>query len=505
MKKKPSKKLTISFIKKLHYKATSKCDDNFYSTTQGETDFFENIYNAVAFSNYTERGLIDNFNIVYYLFKKVNDEKSTFSIRRHIVPIDGDVIDFKKTHRKIIEISKTSNIEGTINKLKKKFNEQKIRVNYDDISWVVKSASSTIRKELVKIVLDQYNNEIDNLVNKDDKLKLIIKTVKSLGLIRPFPKGNCRTFFMLLLQFLLKQNKLSPFVLSFNPNDLYGISLDESIKKIKKGQTEYKKLQKSCLLNRIFYFSSLTNDFWRITYPKKKKLAKKEQNLLTLLNKKQWREVSNLIKKDEEGTLVNSLFIEATHENSIAVLLARRIINLILRCNSSPFIKESNEFFKESNELKNTLQTIITHKKYKKNNITNVNKFLTFVVNVYNVYNKTHQDYLSIFKTLKELEFLTFDRFNLIIKNISDVLIIKKMLGMLKNSDLLVNYNIDVIIKNAPKITDDVLKTLEQLNKATLLNQNNFDKIIKNAPKITNDVLKILVKKESILKPTFRV
>ncbi|MHB1949756.1 MAG: hypothetical protein ACYCQI_16785 [Gammaproteobacteria bacterium] len=105
----------------------------------------------------------------------------------------------------------------------------------------------TALNKCVDILITNYHKEIKEAKHPLDKLKVITYLIRELEQLHPYLDGNCRTFCMLLLNFLLMKNHFQPAILK-DPNRFDGLGINELMDDIITGMNNtlnlitYKKL-----------------------------------------------------------------------------------------------------------------------------------------------------------------------------------------------------------------------------------------------------------------------
>ncbi|RUR18834.1 hypothetical protein ELY21_06325 [Legionella sp. km535] len=82
--------------------------------------------------------------------------------------------------------------------------------------------------KVTKNLITELNNSLSRAVSEEDKLKAIFTFIKYSVLHHPFTDGVGRTYSMILLQYLLMKENLSPFLIE-NSNIIPGFSVDQMI------------------------------------------------------------------------------------------------------------------------------------------------------------------------------------------------------------------------------------------------------------------------------------
>lgn len=90
-----------------------------------------------------------------------------------------------------------------------------------------------------KRLYETYQQNIKPLTDEKQKLKEIVNLCQQLERGHGFRDGNARTFGVLLLNQLLLENNLSPCIM-LDPNHFDGLSKDELVNQILKGQAKFK-------------------------------------------------------------------------------------------------------------------------------------------------------------------------------------------------------------------------------------------------------------------------
>ena len=98
--------------------------------------------------------------------------------------------------------------------------------------------ATSVIEYTVDFFLQEYYTNIKDAKDEDSKIKCIVKLCQNLDQLHPFTDGNIRLFGMLLLNYLLIQNQISPCVLT-DPNCLDLLSIDELLLKVKEGQENF--------------------------------------------------------------------------------------------------------------------------------------------------------------------------------------------------------------------------------------------------------------------------
>ena len=117
-------------------------------------------------------------------------------------------------------------------------------INLSDISSFSESyfGFGLVSQELIIGAVDHlielYQEEIRDAKEGDGKIRAIARFVQNLNQAHPFFDGNIRTFGVLLLNRLLKEQGLSFCSLS-NPNCFDAIELDQLVELIKQGQSRF--------------------------------------------------------------------------------------------------------------------------------------------------------------------------------------------------------------------------------------------------------------------------
>ncbi|MBL7561967.1 hypothetical protein [Legionella bononiensis] len=101
-------------------------------------------------------------------------------------------------------------------------------------------------------LITELNNSLHESASEMDKLKSIFTFIKYTVLHHPFTDGVGRTYSMILLQYLLMKENLSPFLIK-NSNIIPGFSVDEMISIYLSGKEEMK-----LILNDPSYINSLS-------------------------------------------------------------------------------------------------------------------------------------------------------------------------------------------------------------------------------------------------------
>ena len=92
----------------------------------------------------------------------------------------------------------------------------------------------------MKKIINEFNTEIMNAHNSDEKITIIAKHIQRIDQLHPFLDGNIRTCYILLNK-LLRDHGLSLSLL-MNPNRLDVCSLDQVVEMIKQGQMYYQQV-----------------------------------------------------------------------------------------------------------------------------------------------------------------------------------------------------------------------------------------------------------------------
>jgi prophage maintenance system killer protein len=95
--------------------------------------------------------------------------------------------------------------------------------------------------------IEEYENSIASAKDaKDDTAKIhaIVTLVQNLEQLHPFSDGNCRVFCMVLLNYLLRINNLSPVILN-DPNVFDAFDITALIKEIHRGMENYRQLHEA--------------------------------------------------------------------------------------------------------------------------------------------------------------------------------------------------------------------------------------------------------------------
>ncbi len=112
-----------------------------------------------------------------------------------------------------------------------------LKISKNPIYKLDRIATSVI-KYTVDFFLEEYYTNIKDAKDEDSKIKCIVKLCQSLDQLHPFTDGNIRLFGMLLLNYLLIRNQISPCVLT-DPNCLDLLSINELLLKVKEGQKNF--------------------------------------------------------------------------------------------------------------------------------------------------------------------------------------------------------------------------------------------------------------------------
>ena len=102
----------------------------------------------------------------------------------------------------------------------------------------------------VEKYLDCYHREISEAVTPLEKLTAIVNFIQSAEQLHPFTDGNCRTFCMLILNYLLMQSGF-PFVIMDNPNRFDLFTHDQVMNEVVEGMENTFKLLKEGKLYNI--------------------------------------------------------------------------------------------------------------------------------------------------------------------------------------------------------------------------------------------------------------
>ncbi|KTD32361.1 ankyrin repeat-containing protein [Legionella moravica] len=100
-------------------------------------------------------------------------------------------------------------------------------------------------------LINDFNDSLSRAESELDKLKAIFTFIKYSVLHHPFTDGVGRTYSMILLQYLLMKENLSPFLIE-NSNIIPGFSVDEMISVYLNGRAEMK-----MILNDPSYINSI--------------------------------------------------------------------------------------------------------------------------------------------------------------------------------------------------------------------------------------------------------
>ncbi len=117
-------------------------------------------------------------------------------------------------------------------------------VDLSDVSSLPESyfGFGVVSQELIIAAVDRlielYQEEVKNAKEEDRKIRAIARFVQDLNQAHPFFDGNIRTFGVLLLNRLLREQRLSLCCLS-NPNCFDAIELDQLVELIKQGQSRF--------------------------------------------------------------------------------------------------------------------------------------------------------------------------------------------------------------------------------------------------------------------------
>jgi Fic family protein len=102
------------------------------------------------------------------------------------------------------------------------------------------SSIRTLIKNRLDKICDEYNKEINDATNTNDKISIICKTIQRIEQLHPFKDGNMRTCYILLNRLLHEEEM--PFTLLINPNRFDGFTLNELTSFVIEGQSRYLKL-----------------------------------------------------------------------------------------------------------------------------------------------------------------------------------------------------------------------------------------------------------------------
>ncbi|NNM59128.1 MAG: Fic family protein [Legionellales bacterium] len=116
-------------------------------------------------------------------------------------------------------------------------------------NWVVASHQSAEElTEQINLIFSNYNQDIKNSIDIDDKIHAIAQCIHSLEVLHPFLDGNCRTIVVLLINKLLIEQGLCPAILE-NPNRFDAYSIDELCIEIKNGMDLFNSYKNNDAIN----------------------------------------------------------------------------------------------------------------------------------------------------------------------------------------------------------------------------------------------------------------
>jgi hypothetical protein len=179
-----------------------------------------------------------------------------------------------------------------------------------------------------------YNNSIKKAKNQEEKLEIIIKTIKKHELIHSRYDGNGRTS-LILLQRLLIQNGFLPTLME-NPNHIDGHDLNSLIEEIKQGMKYTQALiddpnaiifnYKTKKLTREDFFGKHDIDYWRSNNISLKNIIeeyyKEEKKLGNFIKFGTQNNSNTLINTDEEKTFMKTS-VQVTFFNEKDTLLKK--------------------------------------------------------------------------------------------------------------------------------------------------------------------------------------
>lgn len=119
-------------------------------------------------------------------------------------------------------------------------NRQDIICDITTLNSLEQSQLQAKTQLLMQNIIHDYEHEIAEAKEDNDKIKVICKYVQRIDQLHPFMDGNIRTCYILLNKLLHDFNL--PLALVINPNRLDCCTVDEVVSMVKEGQDIYKSL-----------------------------------------------------------------------------------------------------------------------------------------------------------------------------------------------------------------------------------------------------------------------
>lgn len=230
--------LSIDFIKQLHQICTSGVANMFENHKPGEFRTIRSSWNFAA-TNISEVGLLENIVFSQKLAKKYGN---SILVSLYHDQTGSAYNIFTKPATEVTDL-----IWGAL-------------ARGDNLRWMTLEPKTQWNKipQMLNLIgndlIEKFNIQLNKSKTKEKKLISIFTFLQKFVFLHPFPDGVTRTFSMLLTQFLLFQNDLSPFLIK-NPNVIPSLSVHEMVDIYLEGELEMKKILANPDHIKSVYFS----------------------------------------------------------------------------------------------------------------------------------------------------------------------------------------------------------------------------------------------------------
>lgn len=239
----PNASLTAEFIKKLHFTSTEHVKNLNYDNDTSEDkkgDFRKSIDGRWGFP----------LKIVNTTKEGINEIVADLQYQTETYTFSGINIHPKKGHTLSDEEIKILEDDTQLNTAKKIFESLgNHKMNYYYTLYSKAINESSYYNQILAFI-EHYEKNINAANTALDKLSIIVKFIANCERLHPFIDANCRTFCMLLVNFLLIKNGF-PLVIQDNPNRFEGYSTGEMTNELINGMNNTFSLIEKKLLHNV--------------------------------------------------------------------------------------------------------------------------------------------------------------------------------------------------------------------------------------------------------------